>query len=159
MGNANLIATVNRGTTSYVDDEYNLTSGYTNDLLYYDVKPYYYTENTYSDPDWFAVFGVLMPKNSDSTYAVTMEFENSLANFPNPFNPTTTINFSIKEAGFVNIKVFDLIGQQVAELVNEEKQAGEYSVQFNAANLPSGIYFYTINSGAFTQTRKMLLMK
>ena len=51
------------------------------------------------------------------------------------------------------------MGQQVAELVNEEKQAGEYSIQFNAASLPSGIYFYTINSGAFTQTRKMLLMK
>lgn len=155
MGDANLIATVNRGTTSYVDNEFNLTRSYSNDLLYYDVKPYYSTESTYSDNDWFAVYGVLMPKTS----ATTMEFENSLANFPNPFNPTTSISFSIKEASHVNIKVFDLIGQQVAELVNEEKEAGNYQVAFNASHLPSGVYLYIINDGSYTQSRKMLLMK
>lgn len=155
MGNANLIATVNRGTTSYVDNEFNLTRSYSNDLLYYDVEPYYSTESTYSDNDWFAVYGVLMPKTS----ATTMEFENSLANFPNPFNPTTSISFSIKEANHVNIKVFDLLGQQIVELVNEEKEAGNYQVAFNASHLPSGVYLYIINAGSYTQTRKMLLMK
>lgn len=159
MGDAILIATVNRGTTSYVDDEYNLTRTYSNDLLYYDVKPYYSTEGTYSDNNWFAVYGVLMPKTNDSTSATTVEFENSLANFPNPFNPATSISFSIKEASHVNIKVFDLLGQQIVELVNEEKEAGNYSISFNASHLPSGIYLYTINSKNFTQTRKMLLMK
>ncbi|MBK7631411.1 MAG: T9SS type A sorting domain-containing protein [Ignavibacteriales bacterium] len=159
MGVAQLIATTNRGTTSYVDYDYNLTRSYTNDLLYYDVRPYYSTEGTYSDNDWFAVFGVLMPKTSDSTSVAEMELENSLANFPNPFNPSTNISFSIKEAGHVNIKVFDLIGQQVAELVNEEKEAGSYQISFNASHLPSGIYIYTINAGIYSQTRKMLLMK
>jgi hypothetical protein len=159
MGDSCLIATVNRGTTSYVDDEYNLTRSYSNDLLYYDVRPYYSTEGTVSDNNWFAVFGVLMPKTSDSTSVAAMELENSLANFPNPFNPTTSISFSIKEAGHVNIKVFDLIGQQVAELVNEEKEAGSYQISFNASQLPSGIYIYTINAKSYSQTRKMLLMK
>lgn len=159
MGVAQLIATTNRGTTSYIDDEYNLTRSYTNDLLYYDVRPYYSTEGTYSDNDWFAVFGVLMPKTSDSTSVVEMELENSISNYPNPFNPSTNINFSIKEAGNVNIKVFDLIGQQVAELVNEEKEAGSYQLSFNASHLPSGIYIYTINTGSYSQSRKMLLMK
>ncbi len=159
MSNPQIIATVNRGTTSYVDGEYNLTRSYSNDLLYYDVRPYYSTENTYSDPNWLAVYGVLMPKTSDSTMVTAIEFENSLSNFPNPFNPATNINFSIKEASQVNIKVFDLIGQQVAELVNEEKEAGSYSVSFDASHLPSGVYIYTINSSNFVQTRKMLLIK
>ncbi len=98
MGLAQLIATTNRGTTSYVDDEYNLTRSYTNDLLYYDVKPYYSTEGTYSDNDWFAVFGVLMPKTSDSTSVAEMELENSLSNFPNPFikcTPSTGQNSKV----------------------------------------------------------------
>jgi hypothetical protein len=80
-------------------------------------------------------------------------------NYPNPFNPITNISYSIKDAGLVNIKVFDLLGQQVAELVNEEKEAGYYSITFDASKLPSGIYLYTINSRSFIQTRKMLLMK
>lgn len=88
-----------------------------------------------------------------------MKLENSLSNFPNPFNPSTNISYSIKESGRVNIKVFDLIGQEIVELVNEEKEAGYYSVSFDASRLPSGIYIYTINASNFVQTRKMLLMK
>jgi len=159
MSDPQIIATVNRGTTSYVDGEYNLTRNYSNDLLYYDVRPYYSTENTYSDPNWLAVYGVLMPKTSDSTSVSEMKLENSLSNFPNPFNPSTNISYSIKESGRVNIKVFDLIGQEIVELVNEEKEAGYYSVSFDASRLPSGIYIYTINASNFVQTRKMLLMK
>ncbi len=159
MSDPILIATVNRGTISYVDNEYNLTRSYSNDLLYYDVKPYYSTEGTYSDNDWFAVYGVLMPKTSDSTMVTEIKLENSLSNFPNPFNPATNINFSIKEASQVSIKVFDLIGQQIAEIVNEEKEAGSYSVSFDASHLPSGVYIYTIHSAGYVQTRKMMLMK
>lgn len=155
-----LMATVNRGTTSYVDDNFVYSLLKNKYWIYYAVVPYYSLENTYSDPGWMPVTAEINYKAMDSTYAVTSTvLENSLSNFPNPFNPATTINFSIKEAGHVNIKVFDLIGQQVAELVNEEKQAGSYSVRFDASKLPSGIYIYTINSGVFTQTRKMLLMK
>ena len=82
-----------------------------------------------------------------------------LQNYPNPFNPTTTISYSILENGLVTLKVFDILGREVAELVNDLKQAGSYSVIFNATNLPSGIYFYTLNSGRFTETKKLLLLK
>lgn len=159
MSDPQIIATVNRGTTSYVDDEYNLTRNYSNDLLYYDVRPYYSTENIHSDPNWLAVYGVLMPKTSDSTITSTPEFENSLSNFPNPFNPTTNIKYSIKESGQVSIKVFDLIGQQIIELVNEEKAAGNYSILFDASQLPSGVYIYTIQSGNFFSSKKLILLK
>jgi hypothetical protein len=80
-------------------------------------------------------------------------------NYPNPFNPTTKINYAIKEKGNVELKIFDLLGSEIATLVNEEKTPGNYEVFFDASNLSSGVYLYTIKSGSFVQTRKMLLMK
>ena len=80
-------------------------------------------------------------------------------NYPNPFNPSTTIKYSIPEQSFVKIKVFNLLGQEIAELVNKELQTGNYEVSFNAANFPSGIYFYRIEADNFVQTKKMILMK
>ena len=80
-------------------------------------------------------------------------------NFPNPFNPSTTISFSIPEEEFVSLKVFNTLGEEITELLNETKSAGNYSVLFNAEELPSGIYFYKIAAGNFFQTRKMMLVK
>lgn len=80
-------------------------------------------------------------------------------NYPNPFNPVTTISFSLPEAVKVSLTVYNLLGQQVAELVNELKEAGEYSVQFDAAELNSGVYIYKITAGNFSETRKMMLLK
>jgi hypothetical protein len=80
-------------------------------------------------------------------------------NYPNPFNPSTTINYSIAEAGLVKIAVYNLLGQEVALVVNELKEAGKHSVSFNASTLTSGAYFYTIETPQFKQTRKMLLAK
>jgi hypothetical protein len=80
-------------------------------------------------------------------------------NYPNPFNPSTTINFSIPNEAFVTLDVYNAIGQKVALLVNETKSAGTYSADFNASNLTSGIYFYKISAGNFTETKKMILMK
>jgi hypothetical protein len=82
-------------------------------------------------------------------------------NYPNPFNPSTKINYEIKSSGFVTLKVFDLLGKEVATLVNEKQNAGSYAVDFNSTefNLPSGIYFYTLNAGEFKETRKMVLVK
>lgn len=80
-------------------------------------------------------------------------------NYPNPFNPSTRISYSIPQSGFVTLKVFNAIGKEVATLVNEEKSAGNFEVNFNAQGLSSGIYFYTIQSGSFTQTKKMILLK
>jgi hypothetical protein len=80
-------------------------------------------------------------------------------NYPNPFNPSTTINYSIAEAGLVKIAVFNLLGQEVALIENEFKEAGQYNMIFNASTLTSGVYFYTIESSQFKQTKKMLLAK
>ena len=80
-------------------------------------------------------------------------------NYPNPFNPSTKIKFQIPVSGFVNLKVYDVLGTEVATLVNEEKFAGSYEVQFNASEFPSGIYFYTLKAGDFIQTKKMILIK
>ncbi len=80
-------------------------------------------------------------------------------NFPNPFNPSTTIKFSVPKRGFVNLKVYNSLGESISELVNTDLAAGNYSVDFNSQNLSSGIYYYTISSGDFKETRKMVLVK
>jgi plastocyanin len=80
-------------------------------------------------------------------------------NYPNPFNPSTNIEFRISDRSFVSLKVFNILGDEVASLINEEKAAGIYSVTFNASNLSSGMYLYKIQSGSFVETKKMILMK
>jgi hypothetical protein len=80
-------------------------------------------------------------------------------NYPNPFNPSTKINFSIPEPGFVNLKIYNSIGEEIGTLLNEDKSAGTYEVDFVAEGLTSGIYFYSITTGNFIQTKKMILMK
>jgi len=80
-------------------------------------------------------------------------------NYPNPFNPTTTINYSIPVAGKVSIKVYDILGREIANLVNEVKAAGRYSVKWDASNFASGIYVYRIKANSFIQTKKLVLMK
>ncbi|HZW40363.1 MAG TPA: T9SS type A sorting domain-containing protein [Ignavibacteriaceae bacterium] len=80
-------------------------------------------------------------------------------NYPNPFNPTTTISYSLPSNGFTTLKVYDMLGNEVATLVNEDKQFGNYVVEFNASNLSSGVYFYSLTSGSFTMNKKMILMK
>ena len=80
-------------------------------------------------------------------------------NYPNPFNPSTKISYTIPERGNVSLKVFNLLGSQVAELVNGEIEAGSYVITFNASNLPTGTYFYRLQAGSFAQTRKMILLK
>jgi len=80
-------------------------------------------------------------------------------NFPNPFNPSTVINYDVPHAASVEIVVFDLLGRVVATLVHDEKPAGRYEVQWNAANVASGIYFYRLSAGQFAATRKLVLLK
>ena len=80
-------------------------------------------------------------------------------NYPNPFNPTTKLSYSITQSGLVTLKVYDVLGTEIETLVNEEKSVGTYELNWNAANLPSGVYFYRLQAGSFVQTRKMILLK
>jgi hypothetical protein len=80
-------------------------------------------------------------------------------NYPNPFNPATTISWQVPVSGWLTLKVYDILGKEVATIVNEYRQAGRYETKFNASNIPSGIYFYRLQSGNFVQTKKMILLK
>ncbi len=80
-------------------------------------------------------------------------------NYPNPFNPSTNISYSLATKQFVTIKVYNVIGKEITTLVNEEKPEGQYSVNFNASNISSGVYFYTIRAGSFIESKKMILLK
>lgn len=82
-----------------------------------------------------------------------------MQNYPNPFNPATSINYKLPNAGFVSLKVYDVLGREVSVLVNQFQQAGNYNVSFNAAKLASGIYFYKLHSGSFVSVRKMMLIE
>jgi len=80
-------------------------------------------------------------------------------NYPNPFNPSTTISYSIPADGYVTLKVYDVLGNEVASLVDEQKQSGIFNIHFNASALSSGVYYYTLKAGEFTSTKKLVLMK
>lgn len=103
------------------------------------------------------------------TYGAIVNVENSIEtlptqyslsqNYPNPFNPSTTISYSIPGRSFVDLKVFDVLGRVISELVNKEQSAGNYDIQFDASNFGSGIYFYKLAVGSFVETKKMILLK
>jgi len=80
-------------------------------------------------------------------------------NFPNPFNPSTRISYNVGDPGLVQLKIFNILGVEVATLVNEQQYSGNYEVDFNASRLSSGVYFYSLSVNNFTQTRKMILEK
>ncbi|MDP2038120.1 MAG: carboxypeptidase regulatory-like domain-containing protein, partial [Ignavibacteria bacterium] len=105
-----------------------------------------------------------MPKNSTTDVDNQAEIPTGFSlsqNYPNPFNPETTISYKIKEASYVSLKVYDVLGNEVATLVNEFKQAGTYNCQLRIENgeLPSGMYLYRLTAGYYTQTKKMILLK
>ena len=80
-------------------------------------------------------------------------------NYPNPFNPNTKISWQLPVRSQVTLKIYDLLGRVLKILMNEEKEAGHHSVEFTASDLPSGVYFYRLQSGSFIDTKKMLLLK
>ncbi len=104
--------------------------------------------------------GVKLEKSEKNNIVVNKQ-ENgySLDNYPNPFNPTTKITYSLPKSGFVTLKVYNTLGQEVATLVNEVKAAGTYEVDFDASRLASGMYLYTLTSGKITISKKMLVVK
>ena len=109
-------------------------------------------------PDGFYNFVV---ENSVTNFAENTQPEEFYLsqNYPNPFNPSTRIQYSVNSTQKIVLKVFDLLGGEVATLVNEQKPAGKYEVEFIGSNLPSGVYFYKLQAGSFVETEKMVLIK
>ena len=101
----------------------------------------------------------LEPLSVDQIKSLTPENFELAQNYPNPFNPVTTIQYSIPQRSNVTLKVYDVLGNEIAALVNEEKLAGVYEVDFNASNLSSGVYFYKLQGGSFVETKKMILLR
>jgi aminopeptidase N len=100
------------------------------------------------------LLGITEVKNENLPTSYSLE-----QNYPNPFNPYTIIEYSLPRNGFVTLKVFNVLGKEVATLVNGQVEAGNYKVNFNALNLNSGVYFYKLESGSFVDTKKMILLK
>jgi hypothetical protein len=106
----------------------------------------------------YGISGCTNPVSVENHEPLPIEYSLT-QNYPNPFNPTTIINYSIPAFSNVVIKIYDVLGKEVATLVNEEKPAGSYKVQFDASNLSSGVYLYKLQSGSFVETKKMTVIK
>ncbi|HZW38115.1 MAG TPA: family 10 glycosylhydrolase [Ignavibacteriaceae bacterium] len=117
--------------------------------------------NQYGISVWSSVRGFKTPatsENEEEEIIKPNEYRLS-QNYPNPFNPITNIKYTIKQASRVTLKLFNVLGNEVKTLVDEYKSAGQYEVQLNAENIPSGVYFYKIVAGDFTDTKKLIIMK
>jgi hypothetical protein len=123
-------------------------------IVYYSFNQYKFVPRTNADFQ-----GVILTSVAEKTgngvpaaYALSQ-------NYPNPFNPSTIIRYALPAAGMTSMKVYNILGQEVATLVNEIQAAGSYSVRFNASALSSGVYFFRVQSGSFTAVKKMMLVK
>lgn len=109
--------------------------------------------------------GIILKGKSDPYTSVKQEKTTAVKgfelaqNYPNPFNPSTTIRYTVASEGMVSLKIYNLLGKEVANLINQHQSAGSYSVEFNASNLSSGIYFYELRNGSNVMSKKMILMK
>lgn len=119
-----------------------------------------FIENSIAGPREYILIDSMFPTSVQETESNIPNSFYVLQNHPNPFNPSTSISYSIIRAGFVVLKIYDLLGREVHTLVNEFQQANEYSVRFDAQALSSGTYFYTLQlDGKFRKTKKMVLMR
>ncbi len=149
-------------STYYIDyDEQGWSTFSPPRKVYYKIKAVDVNNNksSYSNSVMFYCGQELNKESSEklvSAKPITFKLEK---NYPNPFNPSTTISYQLPKAAYVTLKVYDVLGKEVEELVNENKSAGIYNVTFNADDLPSGLYFYKIEAGKYSAVRKMMLMK
>jgi len=173
QGDPQLLETVSRGTTSFTDYSCIITETYTHDLVSYDVRAYFSVNGSYSDPNYVSVFAnSVFPKRAEdgkrSKTIVPSEY--SISNFPNPFNPSTTFSYQLVEPALVRLQIFDVLGRQVAEVVNSDKPAGSHTAVWNGrdqggALLPSGMYLYQFlatrerSNVLFRHSGKVLLTK
>lgn len=128
------------------------------------VNNYSYSDNTVSAKCYYRLKQVDFNGNYEFSPAIEVESMGVTnytlsQNYPNPFNPSTQIKFALPKDGFVTLKVYNVLGKEVASVVNEYKTSGNYTVNFSAKSLSSGIYFYTIKADGFTQTKKMTILK
>jgi hypothetical protein len=119
----------------------------------------YFSQNSFSSSnEWYYDSLIIettpVSVKEEATYSYYIS-----QNYPNPFNPTTSIQYAISSRQFVTLKVYDVLGNEIVTLVNEEKSAGSYEVEFKASNLSSGIYFYSLSAGNYFSTKKMIILK
>jgi hypothetical protein len=170
-GPPTLLATVNRGTTSWVDYQYVVDSGYNHYLLWYDVRAYYSCEGTYANPDYISVFGQNdIPKTSQNGDEPHLPTAYEVTAFPNPFNPATSLHFQLAENAIVTLAIYDVHGRRVRTLVEGESSLGHHDVQCSGVDeenkkVASGVYFYqfvaipTSGGQSFRKSGKLLLTK
>ncbi len=155
-GNYAVIDTINANISMFVDSS--VTDGID---YFYRIKAFNnFVQSTYSNE-----VSIIITKIFSGLNNIVVKFD-LLQNYPNPFNPSTIIKYDIPKTSFVSIKIFNLLGKEVATIVNEEKLPGEYSITFNAdnisgsgRNLSSGVYFYEISAGSFFEAKKFVLLK
>lgn len=166
-GTPTLLTTVSAtgsSSYSYTDYEFAISNSQNKILLFYDVRAYYTPDAAYSGAAFEGVYGFYYSNKLPEEIAQNQTIQTipetfEVNNYPNPFNPSTTINYQLPENGFVTLKVFDILGKEIETLVNENKSAGYYKVNFDGSNLTSGVYIYTIRVNEIMQSKKMLLAK
>ncbi|MGE5848119.1 MAG: T9SS type A sorting domain-containing protein [Ignavibacteria bacterium] len=107
---------------------------------------------------FLANYGLIITDISDEPEIIPIVYKLN-QNYPNPFNPSTIINYQIPEESFVALKIYDVLGNEILTLVNEEKIAGSYKVSFDAGKLASGVYIYQLKAGTYVDTKKMILLR
>ncbi len=155
-----LRTTVSSSTYEYIDESVYISPRLAGTIVQYKITAVYDTNSETLPTNTVAVNvkGAEMEKIGIKNELSVNEFVLTQNN-PNPFNPSTVINYSIKKEGLVTIKVYNVLGKEVATLVNENKPEGIYEAEFDASSLPSGMYVYKMQAGSFTDVKKMLLLK
>ena len=153
------IATDNQFTNSFIDSTITDTTYLYSNLNY--GESYWWRVKAYNAMGWgdfsdVRSFDIITSVEEDNQLPTEFSLEQ---NYPNPFNPSTKIKYLIPQSSNVVIKVFDVLGNEIETLVNEEKPVGSYEVVFDAAKLPSGVYFFQLKASTFVETKKMILMK
>jgi plastocyanin len=155
------------GTHNVTADDNSFTSGpaapapweFTHTFTTVGLHPYYC--EPHGGPGGQDMSGVIIVQNPvgvDDEQIIADKFE-LMQNYPNPFNPSTSIQFVISNREFVTLKIYNILGDEVATLVNEDKEQGVYDITFNATGLSSGMYLYKLQAGSFVETKKMILIK
>lgn len=156
-----LTGITNSTTYEFIDTQFEI-GGSTTYIAFYYVKAYNSSSSTYSlATNGVSTTGEYVPHkiSVNPPEGIQVDEFDLVQNYPNPFNPTTVINFSVSKNSFATLKVYDILGNEVAVLLNNTIEAGDHSVEFNAADLPSGIYLYKFQAGEISLIRKMILLR